>query len=278
MPGVAAPQRGRLHVQGDTLTFLSSDDNRVFAVAFERVVGLVAADTSRQTAGGVLLHGFFHRKREKLLSLRVAMADTATTIAFRTERERGSEIAAAIWPHLRAGSARAQPIIRAMPDTPSAASPPDAMVIDSGSYIRVNTTAPRQYIGTLLGGDADSIRLLVPGAPEAVALPRAGIAQIEVDRPRGHALQGALTGATAGALIVLLASASSSEPCIAVCLDFGASTADILIGAAGGGIIGGAMGAAITSDHWQVVYPPRVGLRLVPQHRGGLGVGLSMRF
>jgi hypothetical protein len=256
MRAVVGPQRGRLLVQGDTLTFLASGEGTraVFAVAFEQVVGFVAADVSRQTAGGLLLHGIFYRKKEKLLSLRVSTADTVATIAFRTERERGYEIAAAIWPHLgaRRGLAR--------------------LGLDSGTFVRVSTTAPRRYVGTLVGEDADSIHLAVPDAPGLVALPRATVAQVEVGHTSGHALQGALIGASTAALVGL----SVAAGCVFNCPEV--RDQDILLGVAAGAILGGVVGAAIRSPQWQVTYPEQVGLRLAPQHGGGLAVGLSLRF
>src|ERR1043166_8310793 len=233
MRAVVSPQRGRLLVQGDTLTFLASGEGTraVFAVAFEQVVGFVAADVSRQTAGGLLLHGIFYRKKEKLLSLRVSTADTVATIAFRTERERGYEIAAAIWPHLgaRRGLAR--------------------LGLDSGTFVRVSTTAPRRYVGTLVGEDADSIHLAVPDAPGLVALPRATVALVGLSVAAG---------------------------CVFNCPEV--RDQDILLGVAAGAILGGVVGAAIRSPQWQVTYPEQVGLRLAPQHGGGVAVGLSLRF
>jgi hypothetical protein len=129
----------------------------------------------------------------------------------------------------------------------------DSSVIRPGSRVRIATTWPRTYIGTLARQDADSLWLTVAGAQGDVqtVVPLRSVVRMEVSRKRtSHAVRGTVIGAAAGMLVgtaVSVQCGSNGVNIFPVCNE--GNNTDAWIGAA----LGLMIGASSHTDHWAIV-------------------------
>ncbi|HZI22698.1 MAG TPA: hypothetical protein VFD76_09270 [Gemmatimonadales bacterium] len=153
----------------------------------------------------------------------------------------------------------------------------------AGSRVRVTADGapPRVLVGTVVGQNADSLHVAVPGLAAPVAVARHSVRQLEVSRGWRRATgDGAALGVEAGALagaVVAVRTAPSFGRNWPVTLMNGWDR--MWVGSAIGGAIGAAVGALIGSrvktERWQ---PWSSGPRLVALTPGSTGVSVSIPF
>jgi hypothetical protein len=155
-----------------------------------------------------------------------------------------------------------------------------------GPRVRVKT-AEATVVGTLLAQDDDR---LVVGTEDAgrIAVPRLAITSLEESHGRhsrgSRVLKGAGIGlATGAALGLIIGFGSGDDTCRPgeYCLLLFDAGDKATMGAAGLGVIGGAVGAlaglALPRDRWERVDAPRLRLSVAPVPRGAAAL-LSVSF
>ncbi len=195
-----------------------------------------------------------------------------------------------------------RPIIPALAlALPLAALHAQTAVPDSGDRVRIHVTAAgnsRQFIGTLVYQDADSVALLEPvrggplGASSRVNPPgtpgrhmsvsRAQLTRMEVSTGRHSsvgrgALMGGGIGVVGGAVLGVANLCSVNESFL--CFE---SPGQVVVVAAGTGVMGAAMGAIvglfIHHETWVTAGEgPRASVLFRPSEEG-TGIGLSIKF
>lgn len=162
-------------------------------------------------------------------------------------------------------------------------SPLSAQVADAASpdanLIRLTslTTGTGKVTGAPVSIGADTIRLVLQGATDTIAIATSALRRIdELQGRRSNfdrgALIGALTLGLAGAIMApvyneAMSEGRSSNQMAAVGVGF-------VAGAASGALIGAAIGALSSRDRWS--RHPSFAARVAPTERG-LGLGLAMR-
>lgn len=152
---------------------------------------------------------------------------------------------------------------------------------DAGPRVRLTTAGAPALVGTLVGSDADSLRLRIPGEPTSVAVARSRVRRLEISRGwRRATVAGAALLAPAGALAgAVLAGRSAPTPRGYSALDLYDGETRTLTGAWIGGAIGLVVGAVIGSqvrrERWED-WPQRP--RLVAFTTRGAGLGLTVAF
>jgi len=156
-----------------------------------------------------------------------------------------------------------------------------------GSRIRITefgTGHGGRRAGTLVPAGADTVALMLDGSGVAMAIPLAGISNIEMSRGlKGNAAAGIgigfLAGAGVGALAAVIAfgsegytSGSDTYPTGLVALVWAG------IGGVVGMVPGGLIGAHSKTEKWEEVPPPRWHVSGRAARAGGLDLALQVRF
>ena len=149
------------------------------------------------------------------------------------------------------------------------AEPPSGSVdVSVGSRVRVTSGAAAEpTIGTVAGleGDALVVRGYVSDTP--MRIPIADIQRLEVSAGRmSHAGRGALIGAAVGAMSGVLVTIGDYSDDVHGGDPNPAATA--AIGAAGGALVGAAIGWRLKTDRWLPGELPKAGVSFVPLRRG----------
>ncbi len=158
---------------------------------------------------------------------------------------------------------------------------------EPGPRVRVTlvSSSSRRLVGTLIGQDADSLWVRLPGQAAPMSVARTAVV-LEVSRGRHRAVgEGARVGAALGLIggvVVSTVAASKSQFCKSpdlfhLCsLDtYGRALEGGIVGGAIAAVLGGALGYLVRTDRWEGV-PLRPGhhLALAP-HGAGLELSLS---
>lgn len=128
--------------------------------------------------------------------------------------------------------------------------------LSPGTDLRLSVVPSRDIRGTLVGWDADTLRLQDPGSGFVHALPTVGIERLRVSQPRTRgqgALRGLLWGSIVGALSLGTVVAISESSCSGwFCMGPGAGFLfGAALGGAGGGGVGAAVGAMSPGERWE---------------------------
>ncbi|HYK82882.1 MAG TPA: hypothetical protein VEU55_07025 [Gemmatimonadales bacterium] len=249
--GVRGPLRGQLVVTPEVVAFENEDGTTAFALSRHVVVDVSARDSA--SLGSVL-------------SLAVRDGETSGDVLFKVPGSAATDIGIALKP---------------------APTPPSAARVRLEPHSRVRVSLPFQvYTGTVVGQDANWLRLDVPGGtPEVVTLPVADIQHLEISRPGpSQAMPGALIGLGSGAAVGVLVGGLVYLAKGLSCLDQKACNRSspvataALIGAGAGGIAGLVIGATMHSEEWEEVARPTRSVGRLPDGGGRFAVGLVLRF
>jgi hypothetical protein len=144
---------------------------------------------------------------------------------------------------------------------------------------RVRFTPPermRGLVGTIAGQRHDTL-LLRTERDDTVPVPLAELDRLELSRGvHGHALKGLGLGFLVGAVVggVVGAAVEPDE-----LLGRGVNVAaGIILGGAGGSLIGLGVGASVRTERWEAIPGDGAGAANGPRSAGGLTLGLSLRF
>jgi hypothetical protein len=160
--------------------------------------------------------------------------------------------------------------------------------VTPGDRVRVSWLGDAPLVSTVLALRADTLVLDVEGRVAPLELPLALVKKVEVRRgQKSNAGRGARTGGLLGAMFGLLVgvvawtgcdSDDSSDSCESAVEGIGVVAIGVgIFGGVGAGV-GAIIGALSTSDRWEEVPMDRLRVSLVPQHRGGLAVSVSVAF
>jgi hypothetical protein len=155
---------------------------------------------------------------------------------------------------------------------------PSGSGLAAGDRVRVSTsTAGKATTGRLIEMGPDFVRLQVSGRAEPVAVPLAAITRLARSLGRrSSAGQGALIGTVAGTgLAAALVMKSSDSDCDGSCAPYAAIIGSAIVGA--GALVGAISGALIRTERWESAPLGRIGVSVVPRHRGA-ALALSVRF
>jgi hypothetical protein len=154
----------------------------------------------------------------------------------------------------------------------------------AGSRVQVHLADPKPRLvrGSLVGAEADSVRLLSENGRDTLAFSTAELSQIDTTAGRrARTGKGALLGAGIGAGAGLaLAVAATIEGCSGFCTDpsVGEIAAVSLIFAGVGAGVGALIGSATHTDRWVPVSRSPVTIGVAPTvGRRGIGLMLTMR-
>ncbi|GAC1652834.1 MAG: hypothetical protein NVS4B3_15360 [Gemmatimonadaceae bacterium] len=142
-----------------------------------------------------------------------------------------------------------------------------------GGYAIDETSTRMPVMGTVVGFDRDTLRLILNGSG-STAIPLASIARFEVSTGRGvtgaHVGLGAVAGLLVGGFAGLFHGSAKDSGCKAggFCLGL-AAPAEGIVGAALGSALGAVIGALVPGERWEAAtVPSRV--ILVPSSRGAV--------
>ncbi len=147
-------------------------------------------------------------------------------------------------------------------------------VITVGNRIRLlaPTVASERIQGTVVGMDSTALTIARESGAR-LAVPRDAVTRLEVfDGRRRQTLAGVLLGAALGAVVV------GSNPCVNEGCAHGFSGEFAAIGAVGGSLWGGIVGALVKRDHWSAVALDDVRVTLGPTEGRGVRVSVSVGF
>lgn len=145
---------------------------------------------------------------------------------------------------------------------------PQSLPATIGDRVRVTVVSERSpVVGTLVDDRADRLTLRTE-SQQAVDLPYASIARLEVSRGlHPHMLKGAVAGAVGGAGIGAIVGATSNDQGPRALGRGGLVALGVGMGSAGGIVIGAALGALIRTERWRDV-PVSVAPPLVTSGNG----------
>ena len=126
--------------------------------------------------------------------------------------------------------------------------------LSPGTDVRLLVSPSRDIRGDLVEWNADTLRLQDPGSGFVHVLPTLGIERLRVSEPRTRgqgALRGLLIGSIVGALSMGGVATIAESSCSGFCLGpGGAFLAGAIVGGAGGGGIGAAVGSMSPGKRW----------------------------
>jgi hypothetical protein len=93
-----------------------------------------------------------------------------------------------------------------------------------------------------------------------------------------RARQGGIIGAAVGAPIGLLIAVATHDENGFFDSRGGEALAGAVIGGMGGGLLGLFVGAAIPREHWEPIISKAIDVAVLPNARGGMRLGMSLRF